>query len=93
MPTQDQINEFKVKIAYGFTQYSLKLSNTFNIRGDRDLACEKNKHKLLYICKDAIFRYFDNIEDTTEMLSLVEIENIIEHFNRIAGTNYYIKLS
>lgn len=93
MPTTEQINEFKIKIAYGHDKHALKLGDLLAIKGDRDLECQKQNLVLLTALKDAIFDYFKNPDDTTEGLTLIEIENIIEIYNDISGNNYYIKLS
>lgn len=93
MPTTEEINEFKIKIAFGHDEYALKLGDLLAIRGDRDLGCEKQNLTLLTALKDAIFWYFENPNDITEGLTVVEIESIIDKFNDISGNYYYIDLS
>ena len=93
MPTTEQINEFKIKIAYGHEKYALDLGDLLAIRGDRSLAREKQNLVLLTAMKEAIFDYFENTDDTTEGLSVVEIESIIDKFNDISKNYYYIDLS
>ena len=92
MPTTDQINEFKIKIAYGHEQYALWLGDLLAIRGDRNLGCQKQNLMLVTMFKDAIFDYFEDPNDTTEGLTVLEIENIIDKFNDITANGYYIEL-
>lgn len=94
MPTSEQVNEFKIKLSYGHQDFAKDLRRKLFIYGDRDLECEKIKLSLLTALKDGIFRYFENWDtDSTSALTIVEVDNMIEHFNRIVDTNYYIKLN
>jgi len=92
MPTPEQINEFKIKIAYGHSKYANDLGDLLAIRGDRNLGCQKQNLVLTTMLKDAIFDYFEDPNDTTEGLTVIEIESIIDKFNDICETHYYIEL-
>ena len=92
MPTQDQINEFKIKIAFGHQQYGNRLGDLLAIKGDRDLECQKQNLVIITALKDAIFDYYSNPSDTTEGLTKVELENIIDKYNDITGNYYYIEI-
>jgi len=92
-PTNLEAHDFAIQINYGHEQHALDLGRKLAIKGDRNLADDKARFHLLTICKDGILAYFERWDtDTTDLLTLIEIENIIEHFNRISGNNYYIKL-
>ncbi len=92
MATTSEINEFKIKIAYGHEQYANELGDLLAIRGDRNLGCQKQNLVLVTMLKDAIFDYFEDPTDTTTDITVVEIESIIDKFNDITGRYYYIEL-